>query len=491
MAERAVTTHQAGTVVPFDKFLPRLQAAGTAIADVEVEQALIGCVLMHPQVYPSVESIIAPEHFSEEAHRAVWHGLSALVAAGDTPNLIRLRGVIGAEAWKKDFGGQTLGSYLTGLAGMGLPGQAIEYARTVQQLWQLRELQIATNAVSPGTGFVPGPVLDELYARVDAVRASFVDRKVTSASLGDASQALIEDIQAGLDGEDKPPPSCGIESLDEEIGGGLLPSFLLTLGARTSVGKSVVGVEMGRCVARDGYAAIYHSLEMSRKQIAARIASSHLFDQGVEISFSQIQKRRALNERDAYQVAVAARETRGLPFHIEDGGGRTIGDIAASTDRLANLYAKRGIPLGLVVIDHAHIVKPSRAFNREDEGFKEVADGALALAKHLDTTVLLLAQLNRGPESREDKRPGLADLRGAGAFEEDSDAVIFLYRAAYYIERSPAFRNGEQKALDDHRANRHALEFIIDKNRAGRSNHIVRAWIDPALNAVRDIKFRG
>lgn len=466
-------------------------AATAAIADVDVEQALIGSILWQPEIYPRVEALVAAEHFSEQPHQVVWAAIVEIVAAGDTPSLLRLRSTIGLEAWNQDFGGKTFGSYLTGLAVGGMPAQAVEYARAIQQLWQLRELHAATSAVSAGLGFVPGPALERVYSRVDAIRASFVERKVTSATLGEASDALVQDIQASLQGEDKPPPSCGIESLDEEIGGGLLPSFLLTLGARTSVGKSVVGVEMGRCVARDGYAAIYHSLEMSRKQIAARIASSHLFDQGVEIPFSQIQKRRALSDRDAYQVAVAARETRGLPFHIEDGGGRTIGEIAASTDRLANAYARRNVPLGLVVIDHAHIVRPSRAYNREDEGFKEVADGALALAKHLDTTVLLLAQLNRGTETRDDKRPGLADLRGAGAFEEDSDAVIFLYRPAYYIERSPAFRNGEQKALDEHRANRHALEFIIDKNRAGRSNHIVRAWIDPALNAVRNYNFRG
>ncbi|MFC6792713.1 replicative DNA helicase [Methylobacterium komagatae] len=461
------------------------------IADVDVEQALIGTILGHPEVYPRVEALVAVEHFYEQPHKIVWAAIADVVAAGDTPNLMRVRAAIGAEVWGQDFGGKTFGSYLTGLAIDGLPAQAVEYARIVQQIWQLRELHAATGSVTPGTGFVPGPALDRIYARIDAIRSAFVDRKVTSVSLDEASHALVTDIQASLQGEDRPPPSCGIAALDEEIGGGLLPSFLLTIGARTSVGKSVVGVEMGRCVASGGHAAIYHSLEMSRKQIAARIAASHLFDLGVEISFSQIQKRRALNDRDAYQVAMAARDTRDLPFHIEDGGGRTIGDIAASTDRLANFYARRNIPLGLVVIDHAHIVKFSRNFNREDEGFKEVADGALALAKHLDTTVLLLAQLNRGPETREDKRPGLADLRGAGAFEEDSDAVIFLYRPAYYIERSPAFRNGEAKAIEDHRANRHGLEFIIDKNRAGRSNHIVRAWIDPALNAVRDLHFRG
>lgn len=460
-----------------------------AVACVEVEQALIGCVLHHPQVLPLVEGIVAADHFAEESHRIIWEAVVRVAAAGDTPNGLKVIAALGAATTGQDYGGAPLSTYIARLVTAGgQPVSAVEYARTVQQYWQLRELAAAAGRVTDGSGFVPGPILEWIYGRVDQIRASFVERKVTSASLGEASQALVEDIQASLQGQDKPPPSSGIESLDEEIGGGLRPSFLLTLGARTSVGKSIVGVDIGRCVARDGHAVIYHSLEMSRKQIAARIASSHLFDQGVEIPFSEIQKRRALSDRDAYQVAIAARDTRGYPLHIEDGGGRTIGDIAASTDRLANAYARRNIPLGLVVIDHAHIVKFSRSFNREDEGFKEIADGALALAKHLDTTVLLLAQLNRGPEQREDKRPGLADLRGAGAFEEDSDAVMFLYRAAYYIERSPAYRNGDPKAIDDYRANRHALEIIIDKNRAGRSNHVVRAWIDPALNAVRDIK---
>lgn len=490
MNERVPPSSTSGAVTVLDDFraLRQQPRPGEAplVADLGVEQALIGCVLMHPQVFGTVSALVSAEHFSEEAHAAVWVRLAELAASGETPNLIRLHGLIGSEAWKRDFGGKTFGAYLTDLVGMGAPVHAAEYARTIQQLWQLRELQAAALAVSPAKGFSPAPTLDALYARIDAIRSSFVERRVSSVDLADAGFSVVADIQASLQGEDRPLPSSGIVALDNEIGGGLQPSFLLTIGARTSVGKSVVGVEMARRVAVDGYAAIYHSLEMSAKQVAARVASSRLFDMNQPIEFSRIMKRRGLSQREAYALSNAFMDMRGVPLRVEDGGGRTIGDIAAASDRLANAYARQGIPLGCVVIDHAHIVKPSRAFKREDEGFKEVADGALALAKHLDTTVVLLAQLNRGPEGREDKRPGLVDLRGAGAFEEDSDAVLFLYRPAYYLERSTAFRNGDQKAEAEFEGCKHVLELIIDKNRAGRSNHIVRAWIDVAHNAVRN-----
>ena len=108
----------------------------------------------------------------------------------------------------------------------------------------------------------------------------------------------------------------------------------------------------------------------------------------------------------------------------------------------------------------------------------------------LEVPVILLAQCNRQTEGREDKRPGPADLRGSGALEEDADVLLFPYRPAYYIERSPEYRNGEPDAVARYESVRHSLELIIDKNRAGRSNVVLEAWIDPALNAVRERAWR-
>lgn len=347
-----------------------------------------------------------------------------------------------------------------------------------------------TAKAGDGSGFVPGPHLERVYARVDQIRASFVDRKVMSATADEAGEELIANITADLQGLGKEVPRTRIEAFDREIGGGPQPSNLITVAARTGMGKSIFGVEQASAIGRQGHLAIYHSLEMTRKQIQARRTSSWLLDHGGRhIPYEQIMRRRGLNQAEAELVAGAVHEMRGEHFHIEDGGGRTIGDIAAS-DRLTNHYARRGVPLGMIVIDHAHIVRPSRAYNREDEALKEVADGALALAKHLAVPVLLLAQCNRNTEGKaiEDRRPGLADVRGGGAFEEDSDCVAFLYRPAYYVQRSSGYRSQAPEALAEYEACKHLLEIIIDKNRVGRSNHIVRAWVDPSLNAIRNLQ---
>ncbi|GEP06842.1 replicative DNA helicase [Methylobacterium oxalidis] len=394
----------------------RSRGAATAarpIADVDTEAGLIGCILIQPDVFPLIQHLVTAEQFFEPVHQVIWEAVTNVVAAGDTPNLLKVKRALGERITEQDLGGKSVMEYLVGLTGVpAVPASAVEYARTVQQLWQIRAIGETAGQAANGSGFVVGPFLDGLYARIDQVRASFVDRKVRSASLAQAGDALMARIQASLNGEAAELPRSGIVALDEELGGGLAPSSLITGGARTSMGKSVWGVEVSRHVAHDGAAAIYHSLEMPSEQVVARLASSRLLDLGREIPFSRIMKRRGVTSDDAHAVAGALHDVRNYPLTIEDGGGRTIGDIAAASDRLANAYARKGIPLGVIVIDHAHIVKPSRAFKREDEGFKEVADGALALAKHLDTCVLLLAQLNRGTEGRDDKRPSLADLRG-------------------------------------------------------------------------------
>ena len=457
---------------------------------IECEQALIGCVLTQPHVFAVVQPLVDARHFHEPVHREVWALIEMLAGAGDVPNLPRVLAAIGPKAAERDFGGMPLKRYLIQVAGpLSVPLHAADHARAIQHYWQLRELASATVLVRDGDTMVPSRALAAIYARVDEVRASFVDRRPVSATLDEAGEDLLQELQAALSGEGRAVPGSGIAALDSEIGGAPQPSNLIVVAGRTSMGKSIFGVEVASSMVGQGFAAIYHSLEMSKRQVAARIASSALERRRVRLPFGLILKHGAVTQRQAQFVSDCLRDLRGQPLTIEDGGRRSMLEIAATTERSANAYARRNVPLGCVVIDHAHIVRPSRAYQREDEGLKEVADGALALAKHLDVPVFLLAQCNRQTEAQErkDKRPGLADIRGAGAFEENADTVCFLYRPAYYIERSQKFRDGDASAADDFERQRHDLEIIIDKNRAGSPNQIVRAWIDPALNAIRPL----
>lgn len=471
---------------------PLRYAERTPPADVETEKALLGAVLMHPDVYGLVADRIAPHHFAEPLNGKLWQVIAAVSAEGTAPGFRHVVATLGPTYLAQPVAeGMTVRAYLAHIMSdaFSVASEVASYAQVIVQFWALRQIESEVLRATDGSPYVPGALLEDIYAKVDQLRTVTTTRKVHSISIGGAAAELVAAVQAELEGHARDVPSCGVGALDTELGGGLQPSSLIVGAARTSVGKSVLGIEVGCHVARQGtFAAIIHTLEMPARQVVARAIASNLFDDGVRLPYQQIMRRRGLTAESVRPVIGAAQGLRGMPLTIEDGGGRTIGDIAAASDRIASAYARRNIPLGLVVIDHAHIVRPSRDFNRQDEGLKEVADGALALAKHLDTCVLLLAQCNRNKEGADvtDRRPSLADIRGAGAFEENADAVLFLYRAAYYLERSPKFRAKDPVALDEYDQIKHDLELILDKNRAGRSNVVIHAWIDPALNVIRN-----
>jgi replicative DNA helicase len=372
---------------------------------------------------------------------------------------------------------------------------AEDYARTIHDLWVRRQIiAIGTAMVdlaydSPVTAS-PAEQIEKAQEQLGKHQVALSDRERRSVSLRIAGAGLMAMIEADLKGECRTLASTGIKRFDQEIGGGLRPSSLTTLAARTSMGKSIVGLEAVLNSGRQGFGCIYHSLEMPKEQLMARLASSWLEHKGQRIPFARILAPKGLTVSEAQQVADAVHELSAFNIMIEDGGGRTIQESAVSSELLMNAFVRKDIQPGPIVIDHAHIVRPSRRYNREDEGLKEVADGPLALAKRLDVPVSLLAQCNRNTESRDDKRPSLADVRGAGAFEENSDAVVFLYRSAYYIERSAKFREGDIATHEEYEAAKHSLEIIVDKNRAGRSNQVVQAWVDSALNAIRNIQGR-
>jgi replicative DNA helicase len=334
------------------------------------------------------------------------------------------------------------------------------------------------------SGYDPAAKLAERFGQIDELRASLIDRERASATAEQAAGSVVDRIETVLQGRALLIPKTGLPKLDDEIGGGLQPATLTVLAGRPGMGKSGVGVEMCDAVAAQGFGCVYNTLEMSAFQVSARQISSRLERAGVRLPYADIMRGRVTVEAAAHVANIRA-EMRGLPLWIEEAGGISIADVSATTERRVNAFVRKGVKPGVVVIDHAHQLRPIRRDRNQEGDIREASSGALALAKHLQMPVLLLAQLNRGPEGREDKRPSPADLRGSGALEEDADTLIFPFRPAFYLERTPEYRSGDPGTLAEHAAVKHKLELIIDKNRAGRPNIVVNAWIDPALNAIR------
>jgi replicative DNA helicase len=453
--------------------------------NIEAEQEILGTLIARPETLTAVLPILSDEHFGEPLHATLYRAVCAAVEAQQTPSLAIMRQHLGTRNIETDLGGVSLGKYLARLVANAPPPVGLAAtAGIVRDLWAIRQIAAVAGDIARDRveGFDPTAYLSAKFAQLDEIRAALSDRERTSATAGQAGQEVVQWIESHLQGQAETLPSTGLRSLDGEIGGGLHPASLIVIAARTSMGKSILGTEIADALSREDRGTVYHSLEMPRRQVAARQISSRLQRRGYRIPYGSIIKGDVSVEL-AEQVAAVSHDMHGEPHWIEDAGGVTIGQIAATSERRMNAFVRKGIKLGAVIIDHAHKVASSRNDRNGEAEVREVSAGALALAKRLEVPVILLAQCNRQTEGRDDKRPGPADLRGSGALEEDADVLIFPYRPAYYLERSPEFRRGDPDAIARHVVVRHQLEIIIDKNRAGRSNVILDAWIDPALNA--------
>jgi replicative DNA helicase len=251
------------------------------------------------------------------------------------------------------------------------------------------------------------------------------------------------------------------------------------------MGKTAVGVQLALNVATAGHGVAYFSLEMPATSLTERCIASRLWMPDADgIAYTRI-SRGDLNERESRWVRQCRDDLDALPLDIDERPALSAAEIEAQARVFASRFQRQGKRLGLIVVDHLHkCIAPG--YSKPVEVFTQVSARLADLAKKLDVPVLALAQLNRSVESREDKRPTLADLRESGAIEQDADAVIFTYRDAYYLERQ-SYRSMEDEAdrLADLAKCQNRLELIVAKNRQGPIG-TVDCWCNMACNVVRD-----
>ncbi|HEX6984816.1 MAG TPA: replicative DNA helicase, partial [Planctomycetaceae bacterium] len=242
--------------------------------------------------------------------------------------------------------------------------------------------------------------------------------------------------------------TTGFTDLDAKTNG-FQPSELIILAARPSMGKTALVCNFAEAIAASGHGVLIFSLEQSKLELAERFLCIRAQVDGHRL------RSGLLDEAERHRLMVASSELNEMPLFIDDRPGRTVSQISAIARRL-----KRQHRLGIVIVDYLQLVEPEDKKAPREQQIAYISRRLKFIAKELDIPVIALAQLNRGVELREDKRPRLADLRESGAIEQDADLISFLHRPSAY---DPEDRPGE-------------AEVIIAKHRSGPTGIVTLTW---------------
>jgi len=457
--------------------------------NIEAEQALIGAILANNKAFEKVADFLKPKHFADSTHAKIFEVVSNLILRDRAADVITLKNYFEQQGSLEEVGGI---NYLIKLADSASPMTNVEYyGQFIYDKYLRRELidtgyNIVSSALTESAELGAVEQIEQaeqqlfLIADQGDVQGDFIDfSKALGSTLGYIEQAFQRDSKlSGL--------PTGLEQLDRRLGG-MTKSNLIIIAGRPSMGKTALATNIAYNVAEfmsreksldskeKGVA--FFSLEMSSDELASRILSTVTQTPGHNMRTGEI------NNAEFTRIAAAVRELENIPLYIDDTPGLTINAIRTRARRL-----KRTKGLGLIVIDYIQLISGSSKrgeANRVQE-LSEISRGLKILAKELDVPVIALSQLNRGVESREDKRPLMSDLRDSGSIEQDADVVMFVFRENYYIKneqpkqkQNETAEHFEQRILEWQKHDRdtaNLAEVIIGKQRHGPIGTVKLFW---------------
>ena len=416
---------------------------------IEAEQSVIGAALSDQSVMPLIIEKVKPDYFFNENHRAIFGIIFRMFTSGVPIDIVTLLN----EAMKLHiFENANEGRrYLADIANT-LPTTAnIEsYCKIVEDKYYIRSLAYAARDIldSVQSGEQDAQLLlDSAEQKIYDIRQG---RNVSG--LSSLADAVLEayDRLGKLTGEDKDlyvGARTGFTLLDS-ITSGLNKSDLIIIAARPGMGKTSFAMNIARNVAKTSDKdVVTFNLEMSKEQLATRLLSTE-----VRVESGALRNGRIKTE-DWVTLATSAAYLSTLPMFIDDTASMTVQQMKAKLRRVKNL--------GLVIIDYLQLMGSTSHSDNRVTVISEITRQLKVMAKELDVPVILLSQLSRAVESRNDKRPMLSDLRESGSIEQDADIVLFLYRDAYYNKESQR---------------QNISECIVAKNRHGETGTVELIW---------------
>jgi replicative DNA helicase len=411
--------------------------------NLEAEMALIGSVLVDREIMGTVGEVVRPSDFYAHVHETIFTVLTDLFDRGEPLDKITVAEALRTRDQLDKVGGL---SYLSTLMDtVQTAASAKYYAQIVREKSVLRSLIHAGTQITQ-LGYEAEEDVETALDASEQLVYTIGERQMngTFVPISHMMKQAFDHIDFLFNRRgERTGITTGIRDIDD-LTTGLQPGNFVIIAARPGMGKTSFALNMAVAAARESSQPIaFFSLEMSDAELVQRLICAE-----ARLSMHDI-RRGNIRNNQWEEISRAMGVLHELPVYLDDTGGLSVTEVRSRCRRL-----KSTVGLSAVFIDYLQLLRPgvlSKNMNRNEE-LSEICRTLKVTAKDLGVPIIALAQLNRGVETRNDKRPMLADLRDSGSLEQETDLVAFLFRDGYY--------NPEGPEPD-------VTEFIIAKHRNG------------------------
>ena len=419
--------------------------------NLEAERSALGAAMLSKDALMDVSEEVKAEDFYNESHREIFKAIMNLYRDNSAVDMLTVCEELKRQKALDMVGGRAYIGSLT--AGVPSTANAGEYAKIVADKAMTRQLIQAAEGIA-AKGYEDKEPARDMTNKAEAEIFQIAQRKQKNdyAKIQDVllkNIKIIDEAEKNKGGVVGLP--TGFKTFDEKTAG-LHKSDLIILAARPGMGKTAFALNIAaQSAVKAGASVMIFSLEMSQEQLGQRLIAMQARVEAEKL------KKGELDRKDWDRIHMALDELNNTKIVIDDTPGISIMEMR---NKCRRLKAEQG--LDLIVVDYLQLMTyDGRADSRQQE-VSALSRHLKLLAREMDCPVIVLSQLSRAVEQRQDKRPMLSDLRESGSIEQDADIVIFIYRDDYYNE------NTEKPGV---------CEIHLAKHRSGATDRIELTWV--------------
>tara|TARA_R110000868_G_scaffold29030_4_gene107988 strand:+ start:11938 stop:13260 length:1323 start_codon:yes stop_codon:yes gene_type:complete len=413
-----------------------------------VEQGLIGLIILHNFRIDSV-SFLNPEHFYFECHQNLFRYLKTSIAKGESQDMMTLRSYLQSEPTMKIVGGHEYMQELLLAAGETIL-DAKDYGKNLLTLWQKRELFSTIESLDKSKTLEE--IKSDLNEAFDGLE--FENERQPRSANELMQNFIVRKVEQKETGE---IINLGYPLLDKILSG-LYCGNMITLAGKTSMGKTAFALNLAKNISQT-IPTVLFSIEMTEDEVLARFLVEMASINGYRL------KNGCLKPIEE-QAAMIAKNDYNSRLFIDDPASITVANLESKIKRLVS---KHGVKV--VIIDYLQKMKPTNLKDSRERQIGGIAEDLKTLAKKYQIVVIVLCQLSRENEKRQNKRPLLSDLRDSGSIEQESDVVMFVHRDDYYLEKEaePPHSPNYNRWLEAYQRSKGKAYILIGKNRNGET----------------------